>query len=413
MKVLVIYDTAYVNGGGAAVAIDSALGLAAAGVEVVFASAVGPADERLEKAGIKVFCTGELEFLKREKVLSAAIQGVVGGEFVRRFADFVEEEGPFDIVHLHSWIKAISPAIFPVLRKQQAKVVCTLHDYFSVCPNGGLLIYNRQSICNHTPMGLGCLACNCDSRSYGFKLYRAARTFTQDHIFRMRKAIDAYIYVSEYSRKVMLQYSGAECDGPVIDNPVPVGKFEYVEEKAPFALYAGRLSPEKGIDVFLEACEGVIPAVVIGDGPALGELKERFPGTDFLGWRDKETVLEHMRKCRAFVFPSLWHETNGLTVFEAMSQGATVLVSSGIAASELVEEGKTGLCFKRGDVEDLRRKLTSLANGGSSCGRAAYETFWSEDRSVRAHTKDLLEFYESFLAGQIIGSNNEAATRRA
>ncbi len=98
------------------------------------------------------------------------------------------------------------------------------------------------------------------------------------------------------------------------------------------ALFAGRLIPWKGAHLAVEAMAH-LPGWrlrVLGDGvdrARLEELAERRGVGDrveFLGWVDREAVLDHMRAADVFLFPSL-HEEGGWVVGEAMALGLPVV----------------------------------------------------------------------------------------
>lgn len=76
------------------------------------------------------------------------------------------------IIHIHTWTKAISSIILPIIHKNKFKAILTVHDYFTKCPNGGLFNYKKGCICYAKPVGVECIFSNCDSRNYIIKLYR-------------------------------------------------------------------------------------------------------------------------------------------------------------------------------------------------------------------------------------------------
>lgn len=94
--------------------------------------------------------------------------------------------------------------------------------------------------------------------------------------------------------------------------------------REPVALYVGRVAHEKNIEAFLAASlpEG-FRARVVGDGPALGELRHRYPGVDFTGALSGEALAEEYRRASVFVFPSKT-DTFGLVLLEALASGVPV-----------------------------------------------------------------------------------------
>jgi glycosyltransferase involved in cell wall biosynthesis len=90
----------------------------------------------------------------------------------------------------------------------------------------------------------------------------------------------------------------------------------------PVLLNVGRVSKEKNLEAFLEApVEG--SKVVVGDGPALADLRQRFPQVLFMGGLAGEELAAAYRSADCFVFPSLT-DTFGLVIIEALACGVPV-----------------------------------------------------------------------------------------
>ncbi len=90
----------------------------------------------------------------------------------------------------------------------------------------------------------------------------------------------------------------------------------------PILLNVGRVSREKNLESFLGgAAAGT--KVIVGDGPALEDLKRRYPGAVFLGALSGEELACAYRSADCFVFPSRT-DTFGLVVIEALACGVPV-----------------------------------------------------------------------------------------
>jgi len=90
----------------------------------------------------------------------------------------------------------------------------------------------------------------------------------------------------------------------------------------PILLNVGRVAAEKNIEAFLEVkCPG--SKVVVGDGPALDDLRRRYPEVHFLGAMAGEELASAYRAADCFVFPSRT-DTFGLVVIEALACGLPV-----------------------------------------------------------------------------------------
>jgi glycosyltransferase involved in cell wall biosynthesis len=141
-------------------------------------------------------------------------------------------------------------------------------------------------------------------------------------------------------------------DVAVIPSGVDVAEEIGVEDEPPFVLYAGRLSPEKGVLELVEAANG-IPLVIVGDGP----LREQVPGAR--GFVVHVELLQLYKRAAVVAVPS-YREGFGVVCAEAMAHGRPVVASAVGGLLDLVSDGVTGLLVPPGDVPALRAALVRL-----------------------------------------------------
>jgi len=89
-------------------------------------------------------------------------------------------------------------------------VVLTMHDYFSVCPNGSFFIYPTRTLCHLKPMSAACLGTQCDQRTYSHKLWRVARQWTQEHCGHLPRGIREFISISDVREDILRHYLPAD-----------------------------------------------------------------------------------------------------------------------------------------------------------------------------------------------------------
>jgi glycosyltransferase involved in cell wall biosynthesis len=101
--------------------------------------------------------------------------------------------------------------------------------------------------------------------------------------------------------------------------PIEGAKLPY---PGPIWLYVGRIAVEKNLEEFLKLD---LPGtkVLVGDGPARGDLERKYPHAKFLGAKSGEDLAYHYAASDVFVFPSLT-DTFGLVVLEALASGTPV-----------------------------------------------------------------------------------------
>jgi glycosyltransferase involved in cell wall biosynthesis len=169
-----------------------------------------------------------------------------------------------------------------------------------------------------------------------------------------------------------------------------------------FALYAGRLSAEKGVETMLEAWARIgprLPLRVAGTGP-LERLREMgIPGVEWLGAVPRDQVLGMMRDARLLVFPSECHENFPMSLVEAFATGLPSLVADGGAAAALVRRHAAGAVFPRGDAAALADAVgAALARPDPlrAMGRAARDAFVAHYTAERGY-ESLIAAYETAL----------------
>ncbi len=147
-----------------------------------------------------------------------------------------------------------------------------------------------------------------------------------------------------------------------------------IDAPRPVYVYMGRVSVEKNIEAFLGlALAGT--KVVIGDGPALDELKKKYPEVRFLGKKKGEDLAAHLEAGDVFVFPSLT-DTFGIVMIEAMACGLPVAAFPVEGPKDVVIQGETGWLD-----EDLKTAIEkSLTLSPARCREFAQGCSW--ERSV-------------------------------
>jgi glycosyltransferase involved in cell wall biosynthesis len=194
------------------------------------------------------------------------------------------------------------------------------------------------------------------------------------------------------------------------------------EEKENYAVFVGRLSPEKRVSTLLNAweiCKTRFPLRILGGGPQLRELKDvarekKLDGVEFLGQMPRNQAVATIRKARFLIFSSEWYENFPVTIVEAFASATPVVCSRLGAMQEIVADGHTGLHFEPGSAPDLAQKIDwawSHPHEITAMGRAAraeYETRYSCDKNY----SQLIDIYERILAKTRPDSSNPSDPAR-
>lgn len=151
----------------------------------------------------------------------------------------------------------------------------------------------------------------------------------------------------------------------------------------PVFLYVGRVAVEKNIEAFL-ALDLPGSKVVVGPGPQLDELREKYPKVVFKGSKSGDELAAHYRCADVFVFPSLT-DTFGLVILEAMASGTPVAAYPAPGPIDIIPGSGAGVLAVTA-TEGLREACLQCLD----LDRAAVRTF-AEKFSWRACAEDFVK----------------------
>lgn len=271
----------------------------------------------------------------------------------RDFAQVLDETRP-DIVHSHSMVE-LTPAMWAQARARGATVVHTLHDYDLLCIRASLFKDGRHCEKRH-------LACAAFSR--------IKQAFHGN--------IDQVVGVSQAILDVHLGHGCFQALPParrhVIWNPVAAShRVERPRSPADAARplvfgYIGRLVPEKGVSVLLEACRRLPSSGwqlrVAGRAPnGDADLRAQAAGlpVEFVGFVNP---AEFLAGIDVLVVPSIWQEPFGLTIVEAYAAGVPVIGADSGGVAEIVSAVDPSCLVPANDPEALGRKMATLLAAG-------------------------------------------------
>ena len=283
-------------------------------------------------------------------------------QFAARIASFRP-----DVVHIFNFFPLLSPSIHYACWEAGVPVVQKISNFRLICP--GALLLRDGRVCEECIGKLvpwpGVLhGCYRDSRAGSAAV--AVMLAAHRVLGTWEKTVDAYIARTNFSRNKL------------IEGGLPADKISIVPSFAPepqrlgdgrgrFALFAGRLSSEKGISTLLSAWDRMsappLRLVVAGEGPLQEEVtrRARKGRLEHLGALPRQDIQTLLLKATILVYPSLCYENFPLSIVEAFAAGVPVLASGMGAMSEIIDHGRTGLHFRPGDAEDLAAKIEWVA----------------------------------------------------
>ncbi|HXJ42841.1 MAG TPA: glycosyltransferase family 4 protein [Bryobacteraceae bacterium] len=341
----------------------------------------------------------QLEQMGRTAVARASVWN---GSVYRELRQTIRNEH-IQLAHFHNTFPLISPSAYYAARAEGVPVIQSLHNYRLLCP--GALFYREGRVCEdclgravpwpgvlHSCYRGSTLQTGALAGMLG--VHRLARTWSG--------AVDIYIALTEFARNKFV--AGGLPNRKILVKP----NFMNFDPgpgsgDGGFALFVGRLTQDKGIQVLIDAWRQVNPAIPLklaGEGPMFHSLCEQVRGIsniDVLGARSREEVLSLMKAANVLVVPSQWYEGFPMTIVEAYACGLPVIASDLGSLSSVVSHGVNGILFRPGAAGALAAGVNRLFANQEELrfmrdkARATFEHSYSPERGYSA----LMSVYEA------------------
>lgn len=332
---------------------------------------------------------------------------VYSGRTARDLRSLVSANRP-DIAYVHNIYPLISPSIYHVLYAMNIPVVQSIHDFRPLCSNG--LFYTGNQCCERCKGGnyLHGFARRCYRDSYFLSgLY--AFTLGVNRFAKVMDKISAFICLNEFYRAQFLE-AGVPTEKlfvrPNSMDPPPATP-RLASGTRDYAVYFGRLSPEKGLNTLVRAFEQAAPArlKIAGTGPMESELKEyirkkKLENIEMVGFVSGPEKWSLLDKALFAVIPSEWYENFPVVALEFYAAGKPIVASRIGGLPSIISEGETGLLFSAGDANEIANKVRYMFSHPldvDRMGRRArerVETRYSSEQSYH----DLMNIFQKVLA---------------
>lgn len=368
--------------------------------------------QMLERAGHKVIVyrrsNHEMEQFSKLKRITQTTRLVWARDSRLEFDRLVAHETP-ELVHVHNTFFMISPAVYGVCQERDIPVVQTLHNFRLLCP--AATFFRDGEVCeectDHSLWRGIYHGCYRDSRpttaavALMLTWHRLAGTWSE--------LVDCYIALSDFSRNKFVAAGFPAEKVFVKPNFVDSDPGER-SQAGDYALSIGRLSPEKGISVLLQAWEQLphpYPLQVVGDGPERerleAEARQRgLTSAIFRGRLSREQTIAAIKGACFLVQPSECFENFPMSIAESFACGTPVLCSRLGGMEEIVSDHRTGLLFTAGDPGDLAQKVVWSFNHPTelaAMGREARRQYENQYTSANNYSL-LMEIYQKTLTGR-------------
>jgi glycosyltransferase involved in cell wall biosynthesis len=309
----------------------------------------------------------------------------------------------FDVLHVQNFFPLLSPSVYYAARKHRVAVVQTLRNYRLLCPS--VFFYRDGHVCEE-----------CKSKTFKYPgilhaCYRGSRLATASvaamtafHAVKgtWLNAVDTYIALTGFVREKFIEAGFPEQKLCVKNNCVhPDPGVGYGE--GGYALFVGRLSPEKGLETLLSAWRQLgrdWSLKIVGDGPLSAEVQSfcsQHRNVEWLGPKSRGETAKLMGSARVLVIPSQWYETFGRVAIESFAAGTPVIASRLGAMVEIGEEMKSSLFFRPGDAADLAKSLRWILDHPDIVSemRISARDIYERKYTMRENCRILIEAYQS------------------
>ena len=363
MRILHVNKFLYRRGGAEAYMEDLADLQVAAGHTVAFFGMAHPLNTHLEYAA---HYPAHIELEPPPPTLTGRVRGVARMLYstsASRGMDAVLEDFKPDVVHMHNIYHQLSPSVLRPIARRRIPSVMTLHDYKLACPTYQFL--DHGNLCQACLGGhfQHALLRRCKDGSLGASAVMAGELFVHT-LTRAYAPVRVFICPSRFLEGRMR--AAGVFPRRMVHVPHFIETADIPVKAAPGAgvLIAGRLSPEKGIDVAIRAVAQMDGAVldIAGSGPEEAMLRSLAdsvaPGrVRFHGLVDKAEVQRLMLAASVVAAPSRWYENQPMVVLEALARGTPVVGSALGGMPELIEPGATGDLVPENDPDALAAAL--------------------------------------------------------
>lgn len=422
LKVLMVNKFHYMRGGSETYHFAVGRALEGMGHEVAWFAMEDP---RNLPCGQSPYFVGASDYSGGSGPLKKARDGlslVYSFEARRKFNDLLEAFRP-DAIHLNLVHRQLTFSILdaPYLRANRVPVVYTAHDYIPVCP-ACTMLDGSGAVCDDCLRGgfSACVRKRCVKGSRAKSALAAAEAaFLRAH--GSYRKIDRIIAPSAFMRSKLVEGGFPEGQVVLMRNFAGEGALgqarsagDPTDRDRPYLLFFGRLSPEKGVGVLVDAflsAAGELPGwrlVVAGEGPEREALEGRARGhplggrVELVGFKSGPELERLVAGASLAACPSRCRENMPFSVVEAFVAGTPVVGSNIGGIPELVREGETGFLCAPGDPASL---ASAIRRGVASCGdgdvyrmvQRRCRSFVLESCDQDRYMRNLVRLYESLI----------------
>lgn len=313
---------------------------------------------------------------------------------------FLKENLP-DVIHIHT-LMGLHREFIQAANELSIRTIMTSHDYFGICPK--VTLYRYGKCCDDDNGCENCIQCNLAPLSLKkiqimqSPIYRRLKNTAfvtklrkhhrgqffdeselpdmpdvnvgqlsehykklREYYVSMLESIDYIHFNSTVSEKIYKRYVNPKDSGviSITHQGIELHERKKIDTGKKVILCLAPAKPFKGWNVLKEACNQLwvenenielrVYSPVINPEPYMVVKEDGFT---------HDELEQMMGEADVLVAPSIWYETFGFTVLEALSYGVPVIVSNHVGAKDIV--GDNGIIVEAGNVEELKNAIKNV-----------------------------------------------------
>lgn len=297
-----------------------------------------------------------------------------------------------NVVHVHNVIPLISFSVYYAAKKNNCRLIQSLHNFRLLCPCA-LLARDNKPCDECIEKGLlSSIKYKCYRNSYIQTSFVAISLWLHRKIGTFNK-VDKYIETTEFNINMLSKIINK--DKFVIRPYFYSSSFNTKSNKSrDYYIYISRIENSKGIDLIIKAFETMpnLKLLIVGSGSDEQLYREyvtnhRLNNIEFAGFKKKEEVIELLYNAKAMILPTKLYEGFPMTIVESLFVATPIIGSDYGNVGSIIKEGINGLKFKYNDYEDLKKVIQMFDNDE---GLQRKLEIGAKNDYVNNHSEDLL-----------------------
>jgi len=271
-----------------------------------------------------------------------------------------------DVMHAMNTFPLLSPSVLYAAKRLGIPVVHEIQNYRLACAGAYLLRDGKVcEKCVGASFPLSAIRHRCYRGSLSGSAVVASTIALHRFMRTWQRAVDVFLCPSEIAKRKLIEFGLPEDRIQIKKNSLDIDPGPGTGSEG-FAVFVGRLSPEKGLSTLLKAWveNRKLPLLkIVGDGPMRAVVQEAQGNDERIEWLGRMPIPELLNivgRAQCLVMPSVWYETFGRTTVEAFAKGTPVVGSRIGGTAEIIDDGRTGWLFTPGDSLDLAQKIETV-----------------------------------------------------